>query len=147
MSRVYVFDFGDMVKVGYTTNLKDRQGGVQHQTKKKIMQQFSVPAPKSVEALSHKALSGYRVKGEFYNCSFEYACAVVQSVTNQTSPDFQDNSPERAKFTLRLNSELARKVDYIAEYYGRTRSSQIIWLIRQCVAEFEREQGKIEEDT
>ncbi len=48
------------------------------------------------------------------------------------------------KFTVRLNSELARKLVYIAEYYGRSQNSQIVWLVRQCVAEFEREQGKIE---
>lgn len=51
---------------------------------------------------------------------------------------------EEIKFTVRINPESARKLVYIADYYGRSQNKQIDWLIKQCVAEFERDHGKIE---
>lgn len=53
---------------------------------------------------------------------------------------------DEVKFTLKLHPELAAKLNYIAEYYGRTRSAEIIWTLRRHVAEFEKEFGKITED-
>lgn len=49
---------------------------------------------------------------------------------------------DEVKFTLKLHPELAAKLNYIAEYYGRTRSAEIIWTLRQHVVEF----GKITEE-
>ena len=46
------------------------------------------------------------------------------------------------KFTLKLHPELAAKLNYIAEYYGRTRSAEIIWTLRRHVVEFERNSEK-----
>lgn len=55
---------------------------------------------------------------------------------------------EEAKFTVRINPDSAKKLVYIADYYGRSQNKQIDWLIKQCIAEFEKEHGKIElEDT
>ncbi len=50
---------------------------------------------------------------------------------------------ETTKFTVRLNPDTAKKLVYIAEYYGRSQNQQIAWLVKQCIADFEREQGKI----
>lgn len=47
------------------------------------------------------------------------------------------------KFTVRINSDTARKLVYIADYYGRSQNRQIDWLCKQCVLDFEREHGKI----
>lgn len=57
---------------------------------------------------------------------------------------------DETKFTVRINSELAQKLVYIAEYYGRSQNGQISWLVKQCITEFEKENGPIktkEEDT
>lgn len=51
---------------------------------------------------------------------------------------------ETVKFTVRLNPETAKRLVYIADYYGRSQNQQIAWLAKQCIAEFEREHGKIE---
>lgn len=51
---------------------------------------------------------------------------------------------DTVKFTVRLNPETAKKLVYVAEYYGRSQNQEIAWLARQAVAEFEREHGKIE---
>lgn len=48
------------------------------------------------------------------------------------------------KFTLRISESMARKLDSIAEYNGRSRSSEINWCLRKYVSEFERENGAIE---
>ena len=53
---------------------------------------------------------------------------------------------DEVKFTLKLHPELAAKLNYIAEYYGRTRSAEIIWTLRQHVVEFEKLFGKITEE-
>ena len=50
---------------------------------------------------------------------------------------------DEVKFTLRIDKATAQKLDYIAEYYGRSRSSEIIWAARKHIAEFEREFEKI----
>lgn len=51
---------------------------------------------------------------------------------------------ELIKFTVRINPETAKKLVYVADYYGRSQNRQIDWLCKQCVLEFEREHGKIE---
>ena len=50
----------------------------------------------------------------------------------------------KARFTLRIEPELLEKFGYIAEYDGRTRNGELLWMIRQLVEQFEREHGKIE---
>lgn len=47
------------------------------------------------------------------------------------------------KFTVRLDPTLAKKLAYIADYYGRSQNGQISWLVKQCVTEFEHEHGAI----
>ena len=52
------------------------------------------------------------------------------------------------KFTMVMEEELARKMSYIAKYYGRSRIKEIEWACKEWVKEFEEEVDKIElEDT
>lgn len=51
---------------------------------------------------------------------------------------------EIVKFTLKLPDDLAQKLSYIGEYYGRSRSSEIIWALRKYVAAFEKQNGEID---
>ena len=48
--------------------------------------------------------------------------------------------------SIRFDTETHDKLFYIAEYEGRSGSGQIMYLIRKCIAEFEKEHGKIEWD-
>lgn len=50
------------------------------------------------------------------------------------------------KFTMVIDEELARQLDYIADYYGRSRIKEIVWACKQHVREFEETVGKIEEE-
>jgi len=45
---------------------------------------------------------------------------------------------------MQIDAELHYKLHYICKYEGRSASAQILYLVRQCVAAFEREYGKIE---
>lgn len=73
MSRIYVFDFEDRVKVGYTTDLRTRRRQIQCILKKKAIRTFSVEAPLEVEKFVHKELEPYKINGEYYSCSFDIA--------------------------------------------------------------------------
>jgi predicted DNA-binding protein len=46
--------------------------------------------------------------------------------------------------SIRFDAETHDKLFYIAEYKGRSGSGQIVYLIRKCIAEFEKENGVIE---
>ena len=46
--------------------------------------------------------------------------------------------------SIRFEKETHDKLFYIAKYEGRSGSGQIMYLIRQCIADFEKENGKIE---
>ena len=45
---------------------------------------------------------------------------------------------------IRINDEeLHYKLHYIAKYEGRSGNGQILYLIRQCIADFEKKHGDI----
>ena len=44
---------------------------------------------------------------------------------------------------LYIDEETHDKLFYVARYEGRSGSGQILYLIRQCIAEFEQTHGKI----
>ncbi len=47
---------------------------------------------------------------------------------------------------IEVDPELHGKLHYIAKYEGRSANGQILYLIRQCIREFEEKYGKIELD-
>ncbi len=50
----------------------------------------------------------------------------------------------KTRYTLRIEPELLEKFGYIAEYDGRTKNGELLWVIRQLVEDFEAKHGKIE---
>ncbi len=55
----------------------------------------------------------------------------------------KDNLP---RYTLRVSALLLKKLEYVAEFHGRTKNKEIEMLIRRHIAEFEREHGLIDGD-
>ena len=51
---------------------------------------------------------------------------------------------ERSHLSIRMDSGLHDKFQYVAAYEGRSMSGQILYLLNRCVREFEREHGPIE---
>ena len=47
---------------------------------------------------------------------------------------------------IEVEPELHRKLHYIAKYEGRSANGQILYLIRQCIRDFEYKNGEIKED-
>ncbi len=44
---------------------------------------------------------------------------------------------------IEVDPELHYKLHYIAKYEGRSANGQILYLIRQCIKEFEKSEGPI----
>ena len=43
-----------------------------------------------------------------------------------------------------VDAETHDKLFYVAKYEGRSGSGQILYLIRRCIADFEKEHGRID---
>ncbi|MFH1512633.1 MAG: hypothetical protein ABIG45_04725 [Bacillota bacterium] len=44
---------------------------------------------------------------------------------------------------IRINANLHYKFHYVARFDGRSGNGEILYLIRQCIAEFEKKYGEI----
>ena len=44
---------------------------------------------------------------------------------------------------IEIDPELHAKLHYIADYEGRSANGQILYLIRQCIRDFEAREGEI----
>ncbi len=49
-------------------------------------------------------------------------------------------------FGLRIDEETLKKFHFVCAYEGRSVNAQILYMIRQCIARFEKENGTIETD-
>ena len=58
------------------------------------------------------------------------------------------NNKKNKHLGIEIEPELHHKLHYIAKYEGRSGNGQILFLIRQCIKEFESREGVIPyEDT
>ena len=46
--------------------------------------------------------------------------------------------------SIRIEEEMLKKLDYVADYEGRSINSHVLVLIRQSLQEFEQAHGKID---
>ena len=44
---------------------------------------------------------------------------------------------------IRIEDELHYKLHYISKYEGRSANGQILYLVRKCISEFEKQNGEI----
>ena len=51
---------------------------------------------------------------------------------------------ENKHLGLEINPEIHYKLHYISKYEGRSANGQIMYLLRKCIQEFEKANGKIE---
>ncbi len=49
-----------------------------------------------------------------------------------------------ARYTLRVNPVLLEKLEYIADFEGRSKNRELEQMIKHRIAEFEEKHGKIE---
>ena len=48
--------------------------------------------------------------------------------------------------SIRFEEEMLTKLNYVADYEGRSMNSQVLVLVRECIRRFEEEHGPIEGD-
>ena len=48
------------------------------------------------------------------------------------------------RVSIRFEEEMLRKISYVAEYEGRSVNSHVLILVRNNIAQYEKEHGKIE---
>ncbi len=48
------------------------------------------------------------------------------------------------RYTLRVNQVLLDKLEYVADYKGRSKNRELEWVIRQHIKAFETQHGPIE---
>ena len=53
---------------------------------------------------------------------------------------------ENKHLGIEIDPELHRKLRYVADYEGCSMNGQILYLVRQCIREFESKNGEIEEE-
>ena len=46
--------------------------------------------------------------------------------------------------SIRIEEEMLKKIGYIAEYEGRTKNGQLIYMVNRLIEEFEKAHGPIE---
>ncbi len=49
-------------------------------------------------------------------------------------------------FSIRIDDKLLDKLHVVADYEGRSANSQVLYLIRRCVEQYENQHGKILEE-
>ena len=52
---------------------------------------------------------------------------------------------DKIYLTIRMNRELHDKFRSVAAYEGRSMSRQVLYLMHQCVADFEKKNGPIDQ--
>lgn len=80
MEQVYIFDFGDKLKIGYSTNVLKRLSTIESASGAKAKQTFSVDGTREIEQAAHYYLREYRIRGEYFNCDFETARKAVNGI-------------------------------------------------------------------
>ena len=46
---------------------------------------------------------------------------------------------------IEIDPDLHKKIKYISEYEGRSMNGQILYLVRKCIENFERQHGVIDD--
>jgi hypothetical protein len=77
---VYIFDFGDQIKIGQAINVGRRLHTIEMASGRKIVKSFSIEADGDYERLMHKKLVDYRVLGEYFNYPYEEAVGLLKNI-------------------------------------------------------------------
>lgn len=84
MKQVYVIDFGDKVKVGITDDVKRRIYQIQCSTGAKAIRFAAISGDYSLERKVQRGISEYHIVGEFFSCSFDFACSMLGVCCGET---------------------------------------------------------------
>jgi hypothetical protein len=92
---VYIFDFGDQIKIGQASNVARRLHTIEMASGRKIVRPFSIESDGAYERLMHKKLVDYRVIGEYFNYPYEEAVKLLkQLVTSKVIEQKRDKNQD-----------------------------------------------------
>lgn len=77
--QVYIFDFGDKIKVGFSTNVEKRLRTIECSSGVKAKQIYAVYTTQTTELIAHSWLEN-RLEGEFFAFPFEQAKQIVDDI-------------------------------------------------------------------
>jgi hypothetical protein len=77
---VYVFDFGDQIKIGQASNVARRLHTIEMASGRKVVRPFSIESDGAYERLMHKKLVDYRVMGEYFNYPYDEAVKLLKQL-------------------------------------------------------------------
>lgn len=75
---VYIFDFGDQIKIGQAHNVGSRLHTIEMVSGRNVVQWFSIEADGDYEYLMHKKLVDYRGIGEYFNYPYKEAVELLK---------------------------------------------------------------------
>lgn len=79
MEQVYIFDFGDKIKAGYSTDVKKRLRTIELSSGVRAKQSYCVQAGRKEEKLLHSWLTN-RLEGEFFAFPFGEARSILDKI-------------------------------------------------------------------
>jgi hypothetical protein len=77
---VYIFDFGDQIKIGQASNVGRRLHTIEMASGRRVVRPFSIEVDGGYERLMHKKLVDYRVMGEYFNYPYEEAVELLNQL-------------------------------------------------------------------
>jgi hypothetical protein len=108
---VYIFDFGDLIKIGKTYNVKQRRNYFERVSGREILREFSIEAEGKYESLMHKELSEHRGRGEYFKFSYEEAVSLLQKLVQDgnSKTELSPLVPKLDDFYVRIQKLIKEK--------------------------------------
>ena len=159
MDNVYIFDFGDKIKVGYTTDVKKRLRAIELSSGIKSKRIYSVHAGRKEEKFLHSLLNN-RLEGEFFAFPFSEAKNLLDNIIRGEIKVPDRKGPTEAqkrasnKYNLKNMATLGCKVkkeeakafkDYCSQH-GKTSNTVLKEYVYECIGKDDNQMEQDEEN-
>lgn len=98
MTNIYIFDFGNRIKIGKADDVKKRLRQIESSAGERTINQFSVKTIKETERIIHDSLKKYRTVGEYFNCSFEIAKNELVNIVGSESINITEEIDDKYSY-------------------------------------------------
>lgn len=121
MEYVYIFDFGDKIKAGYSTCVEKRLRTIELSSGVKARQVYSVNAGRKEEKLLHSCLDN-RMEGEFFSVSYDEAKDILDKIIRGeiTAPPTRKYGKDNGTVRYKIDILAALKEQGFTTYKLRT---------------------------
>ena len=115
MEYVYVADFGDAVKIGYSTNVKSRIKQLEYRKGRRVKSLYYEKAERPTEKQLHHYFRDRRKEGEYFAIPFEDAKRILSDAVA---------NPEKYAFPVRYTEKNLKRIplDVQRDYYEQIKA-------------------------